>query len=154
MGKSILLNTVIAAGGFLFICSAELAVGQSSQTGGAALAAPMSPPTSPRGKSAAPPDFLEGLTLTDGQHAKIDQIRVETKSRVAAVDNDKQLSPEAADAMRRGYQRLENGKILEVLTPAQQAQVRRRSATWRASTGKPQYPSRRLPSAEQTTGTP
>ena len=99
----------------------------------------------PRGKSAGPPDLLEGLTLADDQKAKIGQIREETKSQLAAVANDKKLSPEAADAMRRGYQRLENGKILEVLTPEQQREVRKRIAAWRAAAGKPQYPLRQVP---------
>jgi hypothetical protein len=153
MCKFNLVKIVIAAGGFLCIGSAEFALGQSSPTGVAALTA-MTSPSAPRAKSAAPPDLLEGLTLANGQQAKIEQIREQTKSRVAAVDADKQLSPEAADAMRRGYQRLENGKILEVLTPEQQRQVRRRIATWRASTGTPQYPSRRVPSPEQTPSTP
>ena len=96
----------------------------------------------PRGKSAAPPDLLEGLTLADDQKAKIDQIRKETKSRLAAVASDKKLSPEAADAFLRGYQRMENGKILEVLTPEQQQEVRKRIADWRGAAGKTQYPFR------------
>jgi Spy/CpxP family protein refolding chaperone len=150
MSKFAFVKTVIAAGGFLFLCTVpELALGQSSQPG-AAPPAPMQPATAPRGKSAAPPDLLEGLTLADDQKAKIAQIREDTKSRLAAMDNDKKLSPEAADAMRRGYVRLENGKILEVLTPEQQQQVHKRIATWRASTGKPQYPLRRAPASEQT----
>jgi len=149
MSKIAFVRTVVAAGGFLFLCAAPLALGQSSQPG-AAPPAPMQPATAPRGKSAAPPDLLEGLTLADDQKAKIAQIREDTKSRLAAMDNDKKLSPEAADAMRRGYVRLENGKILEVLTPEQQQQVHKRIATWRASTGKPQYPLRRAPASEQT----
>jgi hypothetical protein len=104
----------------------------------------------PRGKSAAPPDLLEGLTLADDQKVKIDQIREETKSHLAAVANDKKLSPEAADAMRRGYQRFENTKILEVLTLEQQQEVRKRIAAWRAASGKPQYPLRRTQVSEQT----
>jgi len=104
----------------------------------------------PRGKSAAPPDLLQGLTLADDQKAKIEKIREETKSHLAAVANDNKLSPEAADAMRRGYQRFENVKILEVLTPEQQQEVRKRIAAWRAGAGKSQYPLRRVPGAEQT----
>ena len=143
MSKIAFVKTVVAAGGFLFLCAAsELALGQSSQPG-AAAPAPMKSASAPRGRSAAPPDFLGGLTLTDDQKAKIDQIREETKSRLAAVANDKELSPEAADAMRRGYRRMENGKILEVLSPEQQQEVRKRIATWRAAAGKTQYPLRR-----------
>jgi Spy/CpxP family protein refolding chaperone len=147
MSKIAFVNTVVAAGGFLFLCAAPmLALGQSSQPG-AAPPAPMKSALAPRGKSAGPPDLLEGLTLADDQKAKIGQIRDETKSRLAAMDSDKKLSPEAADAMRRGYQRLENGKILEVLTLEQQQQVRKRIAAWRAAAGKPQYPLRRVPAS-------
>jgi hypothetical protein len=150
MSKITFVKTVVAAGGLLFLCAApELALGTPSQPG-AAAPAPMRFASTPRGKSAAPPDVLEGLALADDQKAKIDQIREETKSRLAATDNDKRLSPEAADAMRRGYQRLENGRILEVLTLEQQQQVRKRIAAWRAATGKPQYPLRRALASEQT----
>ena len=143
MSKIAFVTTVIAAGGFLFLCAApKLALGQPNQPD-AAPPAPMKSASAPHRKSAAPPDLLEGLTLADGQKAKIDQIREETKSRLAAVANDKKLSPEAADAFLRGYQRMENGKILEVLTPEQQQEVRKRIAAWRATAGKTQYPLRR-----------
>ena len=145
MSKVAFVNTVVVAGGILFLCAApKLVLGQSSQPG-AAPPAPMKSAMAPRGKSAGPPDLLEGLTLADDQKAKIGQIREETKSRLAATDSDKKLSPEAADAMRRGYQRLENGKIIEVLTPEQQQEVRKRIAAWRAAAGTPQYPLRRVP---------
>ena len=142
MSKFAFVKTVVAAGGLLLVYAApELALGQSSQPG-TAPPAPMKSASEPRGKSAAPPDLLEGLTLADDQKAKIGQIREETKSHMAAVANDKQLSPEAADAMLRGYQRMENGKILEVLTPEQQQEVRKRIADWRGAAGKTQYPFR------------
>jgi len=145
MGKIAFVKTVIAAGGFLFLCATpELALGQSSQPG-AAPPAPMKSALAAPGKSAGPPDLLEGLTLADDQKAKIGQIREETQSHLAALANDKKLSPEAADAMRRGYQRNENGNILEVLTPEQQQQVLKRIAAWRATTAKPQYPLRPVP---------
>ena len=155
MSKIAFVKTVVAAGGFLFLCAApELVVGQSiqgqSSQPGAVPPAPMKSGSAPTGKPAAPPDLLEGLTLTDDQKAKIAQIREDTKSRLAGVANDKKLDPGAADAMRLGYARLENGKILEVLTLEQQQQVRKRIAAWRAAAGKPQYPVRRGTLSEQT----
>jgi hypothetical protein len=152
MSKIAFVKPVIAAGGFLFLCaSPEFALGQSIQPGAAPPPAPMKSGLAPRSKSAAPPDLLEGLTLAADQKAKIDQIREETKSHMAAVANDKKLSPEAADAMRRGYQRFENVKVLEALTPEQQQEVRKRIAAWRAKAGgKPQYPMRRVPGSDQT----
>ena len=150
MSKIAFAKSVVAAGGFLFLCVAPaLALGQPNRPD-AAPPAPMKSVPAPHGKSAAPPDLLEGLTLADDQKAKIDQIRAETKSRLAAVANDKKLSPEAADAFFRGYQRTENVRIFEVLTPEQQQQVRKRIASWRAATGKSQYPMRRVPASEPT----
>lgn len=150
MSKIAFVKIVVAAGGLFFLCAAPmLALGQPSQPV-AAPPSPMKSASAPRGKSAAPPDLLEGLTLADDQKAKIDQIREQTKSRMAAVANDKKLSPEVADAFLRGYQRNENAKILEVLTPEQQQEVRKRIATWRAATGISQYPMRRVPVSEQT----
>jgi hypothetical protein len=152
MSKIAFVKTAVAAGGFIILCAtSELALGQSSQLG-AAAPAPMKSALAPRGKSAAPPDVLEGLTLADDQKAKIEQIREETKSHLAAMANDRTLSPEAADAMRRGYQRFENGKILEVLTLEQQQEVRKRIAAWRAATGKTRYPLRQAPVSAQTPG--
>jgi Spy/CpxP family protein refolding chaperone len=143
MSKIAFVTTVVAAGGFLFLCAApQLTLGQPNQPS-AAPPAPTKSAVAPRGKSAGPPALLEGLNLADDQKAKIDQIREETKSRLAALANDKKLSPEAADAFLRGYQRMENAKILEVLTPEQQQEVRKRIATWRAGAGKTQYPMRR-----------
>ena len=142
MSKIAFVKSVVAAGGLVFLCAAPtLALGQPSQPG-AAPPAPMKAALPPRGKSAAPPDLLQGLTLADDQKAKIDQIRKETKSRLAAVANDKKLSPEVADAFLRGYQRNENSRILEVLTPEQQQEVRKRIADWRGAAGKTQYPFR------------
>lgn len=150
MSKVEFVGIVAAACGFLFLCTApELALGQSRQPG-AAPPASMEPALAPRGKSATPPDLLEGLSLADDQNAKIAQIREDTRLRLAAMDSDKKLSPEAADAMRRGYLRLENSKILEVLKPEQQRQVRKQIAAWRDSKGKPQYPLRRATVSEQT----
>jgi Spy/CpxP family protein refolding chaperone len=149
MSKIAFAKTVVAAGGFLFLCVGPmLALGQPNQPD-ATPPAPMKSASGPHRKS-APPDLLEGLTLADDQKAKIDQIRADTKSRLAAVAHDKKLSPEAADAFFRGYQRNENAKIFEVLTPEQQQEVRKRIATWRAAAGKPQYPLRRVPGSEQT----
>ena len=150
MNKIAFVKRVVVAGGFLFLCAApKLTFGQASP-----VTAPPPPPmrsasAPPRNYSAAP-DILEGLTLTDDQKVKIDQIREDTKSRLAAVANDKKLSPEAADAMVRGFQRIENRKIVEVLTPEQQREVAKRIAARRAAARQQQYPLRQLPVPEKT----
>lgn len=141
MSKIALVNTVAAGGLVILLVAAapNRALGQALPPG-AAPSAPMM--SAPRGKPAAAVDLLQGLTLTDDQKAKIDQIRADIKSRVATVANDKQLSPEVADAFRTGYLRSESVKILEVLNPEQRKEVRKRIAERRAAAGKPQYPMR------------
>jgi Spy/CpxP family protein refolding chaperone len=138
MNKIAFVKPVVVAEAFLILCAApKPAFAQSSQPGAAPpplLRSAAAPPRNPT----APPELLEGLTLTDDQQAKIGQIRDDTRSRIAAVTaaaNDKKLSPEAANAMLQGLQRIENGKILEVLTPEQQQEVRTRLSAWRASVG-------------------
>lgn len=148
MSKSAFVKTVVAAGGFLFLYVApKLVFGQSSPPAEAPHP-PMKSAVVPHRSS--PPDLLAGLTLTDDQKAKIDHVREDAKSRLAAVANDKKLSPEAANAMFQGLQRVENSKIYEVLTPEQQVEVRKRMTAWRATAGKPQYPLRRPPLSKQT----
>ena len=138
MNKSAFVRPVVVAGGFLLLCAApKLAFAQSSQPS-AAPPPPIRSAAAPPRNATAPPDLLEGLTLTDDQQAKIYQIRDDTRSRIAAVTavaNDKKLSPEAANAMLQGLQRIENSKILEVLTQEQQQEVRRRLSAWRTSVG-------------------
>ena len=109
---------VMIAGGFVFLCAASPPPLKSAST---------------LPNHTSPPDLLEGLTLTNDQKAKIDQIREDTKSRLAAVANKKALSPEVANALRRGYYRTENSEILEVLTPGQQAEVHKKMTAWRAA---------------------
>ena len=80
MKKNAFVKPLVIAGGFLFLCAApKLTFGQS----GPPDAAPHPPMKS--ALRPPPPDLLEGLTLTDDQKAKIDQIREDTKSRLADV---------------------------------------------------------------------
>ncbi len=139
MNRNALVKRVAVAGGFAILCAAPgLGFGQSSPSN----AAP------PRVSSAAQPypamtDLLSGLTLTDDQKAKINQVREDVRSRLAAVAGDKKLGTDVKDAMVQGYMRIENTEILEVLTPEQQAQVRKRMSDWRASQGQGQQQSQR-----------
>jgi Spy/CpxP family protein refolding chaperone len=151
MNKNAFVKRVVVAGGFLFLCAApRLAFGQSS---------PPSPPAALRrpvrsapgqGRYISPTEYLTGLTLTEDQKAKINQIREDTKSRLAAVAKDEKLGPEVKDAMAGGYQRIENSKIFEVLTPEQQQQVRRRIATLPAAAQQPQDHAKQPPVPETT----
>jgi Spy/CpxP family protein refolding chaperone len=140
MNKNTFVKRMLVGGGLLFLCVApRLSLGQSSPAGAAQF--PLVKPTLNRRMTyISPTEYLAGLTLTDDQKAKINQIREETKSHLAALAKDQKLGPEVKDAMLGGYQRIENSKIFEVLTPEQQQQVRRRIATLRAPPRQPQDP--------------
>jgi len=140
MNKIAFVKRAVVAGGFLFLCAApRLTLGQSSPAG-AAPSPRIKPTPAQRPTYISPTQFLAGLTLTDDQKAKIEQIREDTRSHLAAVARDEKLGPEVKDAMLGGYQRIENSQIFEVLTPEQQQQVRRRIATLRAAARQPQDP--------------
>ena len=149
MKNNAFVKRVVVAGGFLFLCAApRLSLGQSSPAG-AARSPRIRPTSAQRGKYISPSEFLAGLTLTDDQKAKINQIREDTKSRLAAVAKDEKLGPEVKNAMLGGYQRIENSQIFDVLTPEQQREVRTRMAALRAAARQPQNPLERPPVPER-----
>lgn len=114
---------VAFAAGFLFLCMApERAHGQ----GNVPSPAPVSPKTAPVARPHGTPsnwDAFAGLTYTDEQKAKIDQIHQDMKSRIDAVVKDEKLSAEQRDAMLAGYGRMERSQVFKLLTTAQQKEV-------------------------------
>jgi len=127
---------VTVAAGFLFLWWAPgLAWAQDSAPG----SAPPPPLASPEARvKKGPLDDFVGLTYTDEQKAKIDQIRQTTRQRMDAVRKDEKLTPEAKQAMLEGYQRLEIGELFEVLTPEQQTEVRKKAQARHAEQQKKQ----------------
>ena len=147
MNKNAFVKPAVVAGGFLFLCAAPRpALGQASPPG----AAPRTVRSAPGQKYISPTEYLTGLTLTDDQKAKINQIREDTRSHLAVVAKDQKLGPEVKDAMIGGFQRIENSQIFEVLTPGQQQQVRRRIATLRAAAQQTQDQARQPSVLEKT----
>jgi Spy/CpxP family protein refolding chaperone len=124
MNKNRLGKRVAVAAGFFFLCVApRLTRAQSSPPSpvpGPRTAAPVARPK----KTPSPKDDFAGLSLTDDQKAKIDQIHQSMKPRIEAVVKDQKLTPEQRDAMLDGYDRMERGQIYRVLTPEQQKEVR------------------------------
>ena len=149
MSKAALLNRAVVAGGFLFLCGATgLSLDETRAPGRAApppASAALAQPRNPNSKH----DFFAGLTLTDDQKTKIDRIREDTMSHLAAVANDKKLSPEVMDAMIQGFRRIEYGQILDVLTGDQQREVRRRMSEWKAAAQQRQQQSQQAPVSER-----
>jgi len=102
------------------------------QTSGQSLPpAPVETPlkTMPSTRAQRAPDPMQdlaGLTLSEEQKAKIQQIRQDMKSRMDAVVKDNKLNSDQKGAMFTGFQRLERNQIFEVLTPEQQSEVRKK----------------------------
>ncbi|MGB7844895.1 MAG: hypothetical protein WBL63_04715 [Candidatus Acidiferrum sp.] len=133
MNKKRIARRLVVAGGFLFLCTAP---GRGSAQGNPPGAEPTPHVTSPGvrpKKDTRPADPFAGLTFSDDQKAKIDQIRLNTKSRLDAVVKDEKLSPTQKDAMLEGFRRMENSEIFKVLTPEQQTEVRKRALARRAA---------------------
>jgi Spy/CpxP family protein refolding chaperone len=73
------------------------------------------------------------LEFTDDQKARIVQIRKDMKSRLDVLAKDEKLNDDQKQAMLEGYRRMENNAIFDVLTPEQQAEVRKRAHAQRAA---------------------
>ena len=131
MEKTRIKKQVSVAAGFLFLwCAPGLARAQDSGTSSAVPPLLARPEARPKTQ---PPDDFAGLTYTDEQKVKIDQIRQTTKQHMDAVKKDEKLSPEAKEAMLVGYQRIETQEMFRVLTPEQQKEVRKKAQARRAA---------------------
>jgi len=138
MKKNRIKKQVKVAAGLLFLGWAPgLARAQDSAPGSAPPPHLASPEARVK-KESHPPDDFAGLTYTDEQKAKIDQIRQTTRQRMDVVKKDEKLTPEAKEAMLEGYQRIEIQELFQVLTPQQQAEVRKKAAARRAEQQKKQ----------------
>ncbi len=114
---------VAVVAGFFLCVGAGLTSAQSSRPYAAQTPPKASPAARPK-RDAARTDYFAGLTFTDDQKAKIDEIHRNTKSRMDLVDKDEKLDVEQKGAMREGYRRMENGQIFRLLTPEQKNVVR------------------------------
>jgi Spy/CpxP family protein refolding chaperone len=133
MNKNRIAKRVVVAFGFLFLSSAPAPTSAQSNPPGAGPTPHVASPTARPKKDTPPTDYFAGLTLTEDQKAKIGEIRQNAKSRVDAVVKNEKLSPEQKDAFLSGYRRMENSEIFKVLTPEQQAEVRKRMRSQRAA---------------------
>jgi len=140
---------VVISAGFLILSAAPgrtFAQNAPPPTGGPppSIAAPPAP-TQPSRAHHFEDDFA-GLSYTDEQKAKIDEIRKNTRVRMDAVIKDDKLAPDQKEAMLTGLQRIEAGQMFQVLTPEQQKEVRKKVDARRAAAGqKPQYPTTTAP---------
>lgn len=78
-------------------------------------------------------DDLQGLTLTEDQKVKIDQIHQDMKSRMEIVAKDPAENADQKGAMLEGMARMERRQVFQVLTLEQQAEVRKKIRARRAA---------------------
>jgi hypothetical protein len=78
-------------------------------------------------------DELAGLTFTEDQKAKIDQIHQDMKPRMDIVVKDPSSSPAQKRAMLEGLARMERRQVFQLLTPEQQSEVRKKVLARRAA---------------------
>lgn len=119
--------------GFLFLCAV---CGSARLQGSPPLWAQnaRTPAPAARPKRGTPPtDDFAGLTFTDDQKAKIDQIHQNMKPRMDAVVKDEKLDAGQKEAMLEGLLRMESRQIFKVLTPGQRLEVRDRILARRAA---------------------
>jgi len=133
MNKNRFAKQVMVVAGFLFLCAGS-PLTRAQNTPPAGMPPQQGAPSAAQpNNDAAHRDIFAGLTLTDEQKAKIEQIRHNTKARADAVVKDERLNPDQKDAMLQGLRRLGNSEIFGVLTPEQQKEVHRRMHELRAA---------------------
>jgi Spy/CpxP family protein refolding chaperone len=126
MNTNGLASRVALGAGFFVLCVAPALTGAQSFPPGPAQAAHTVPHAAGATTVPSPADDFEGLKYSDDQQAKIRLIRQDGELRRDAVVKDQKLSSEQKQAMLQGLQRIERGQVYKVLTPEQQAEVRKR----------------------------
>jgi len=119
--------------GFLSLLVAPGRVRSQSNSSGAPATPHPASPAAPIKRDTRPIDDFAGLTFTDDQKTKIAQIRQDAGLRREAVVKNERLTEGQKDTTLEGLQRIEMSKIFKVLTPDQQAEVRKRMMARRAA---------------------
>ena len=92
------------------------------------------PPTARSVRPSRPSDPMEdfaGFTYTEDQKEKMRKVHEESQSRLETVAKDPKLDGDQKAALLQGYERLEYRQLYDVLTPEQQAEVRKKIAARR-----------------------
>ena len=80
----------------------------------------------PQRKPPSIDDLLAGLTLTDDEKAKVDQIKKDMRARMELVARDEKETADQKGAMIQGLQRMQRSQVYMVLTPEHQSEYRKR----------------------------
>ena len=137
MKKNGLPIGVAVAAGFLFLSAAPGRIFAQSAPPPAgepppSIAAPPAPAQPGRAPHRVEDDFA-GLSYTDEQKAKIDEIRKNMRARMDLVTKDDKLTPDQKQAMLTGLQRMETSEMFKELTPEQQKEVLKKAQARRAA---------------------
>ena len=124
---------VLVLSGFLLLLVAPGPLGSQSNSSGVPTTPNPASPSAPAKSDTRPIDDFAGLTFTDDQKTKIAQIRQDAGLRREAVVKNERLTEGQKDTTLEGLQRIEMSKIFKVLTPDQQAEVRKRMMARRAA---------------------
>jgi Spy/CpxP family protein refolding chaperone len=133
MNKRRLVLSVLAAAGFCFSIAMQSSAETQSIRPNPTLVPSNPQPAAGQGRVTRPENDLADLSLTEAQKAKIEQIRQTMKSRRDAVINDAKEDTDQKNAMLGGLQHLEIRQVLEVLTPEQLSEVRKKVMARRAA---------------------
>ena len=147
--KSRVGQRMLVVSGLLLLFAPSRLVGSQSNSSGAPATAHRASPAAPAKTDTRPIDDFAGLTLTDVQKTKIIQIRQNAKLRREAVIKDERLTQDRKDRMLEVLQRIETSEIFKVLTPDQQAEVRKRMMARRGAEQQQQKQSKQVAPAPQ-----
>ena len=147
--KSRVGQRVLVVSGLLLLFAPSRLVGSQSNSSGAPATPHPALPAAPAKTDTRPIDDFAGLTLTDDQKTKIIQIRQNAKLRREAVVKDERLTQDRKDRMLEVLQRIEISAIFKVLTPDQQAEVRKRMMARRGAEQQGQKQSKQVAPAPQ-----
>jgi Spy/CpxP family protein refolding chaperone len=147
MYKNWLAKVLVVSPVFLILFAAPAQTETQNKPLTPASISQLSPQTAHTQAGARPEDDFAGLTLTDDQKAKIEQIHQVTRSHMDIVARDPKSDSEQKQAMLEGMARIERGQIFQVLTPEQQSEVRKKVAARHAAEqqGKKKQPGRIIP---------
>ena len=92
----------------------------------------------PQGKPVSIDELLSGITLSNEQKVKIDQVRKDMHERMDTVVRDKNENMDQKQAMLQGLQHMELRAVYLLLTPDQRISARKTVEAHRAAVQQPQ----------------
>jgi hypothetical protein len=126
-------NRTAMTAGLLLLYALPVLAGSQSVPPGPAPNHQVGAPLNRSTKPSLPPDDFAGLTYTQDQQAKIDQIHRDMKEKMDIVVKDEKLSGDQKAAFLDGFGRMERRQVFLLLTPEQRSIVRNRELERRSA---------------------